>query len=409
METLLKFGRKVIPKKIFKAGQPVYHFVLAFLAALFYGFPSCKIKIIGVTGTKGKTTVAELVNAILEEAGYKTAILGTLRFKIGNKDERNLFKMTMPGRLFVQKFLRKAVKDKCDYAIMEMTSEGAKQFRQRFISMDALIFTNLAPEHIESHGSYEKYKQAKLSIARTLARSSKRPRVLVVNKDDKEAESFLSVSADKKLVYSLSDTKGYRAPYLIGEFNTYNTLAAATMAEGLGVSREVIQKALDKFKGVRGRMENVNEEGAFPVYIDYAHTPDSLEAAYKTLTSRHELVCVLGNTGGGRDTWKRKIMGKIADKYCAEIILTNEDPYDEDPVKIVNEMKEGITVKRAKIIMDRREAIREAIKITKLTKNNSQNPAVIITGKGTDPYIMGPNGAKEPWDDATVAREELNV
>ena len=162
----------------------------------------------------------------------------------------------------------------------------------------------------------------------------------------------MSVSADKKLAYSLSDTKGYKVPYLIGEFNIYNALAAATVAEGLGLNKEVIQKALDKFKGVRGRMENVNEEGAFPVYIDYAHTPDSLEAAYKSLASRHELVCVLGNTGGGRDTWKRKVMGEIAGKYCAEIILTNEDPYDEDPVKIVNEMKEGITSKCAKIIMD---------------------------------------------------------
>ena len=184
METLLRIIKKIIPRNIFSFFQPAYHYLFALLAVLVYRFPSRKIKIVAITGTKGKTSTAEIVNAILEEAGYKTALAGTLRFKVGDEEERNLYKMTIPGRFFVQRFLRRAVNAKCDWVIIEMTSEGARQFRHKFIDFDALIFTNLSPEHIESHGSFEKYKDAKLSIARALANSPKRPRIIIANADN---------------------------------------------------------------------------------------------------------------------------------------------------------------------------------------------------------------------------------
>lgn len=148
---------------------------------------------------------------------------------------------------------------------------------------------------------------------------------------------------------------------------------------------------------------------SFPVIVDYAHTPDSLEAVYKTFPA-HEKICVLGNTGGGRDTWKRPVMGEIADRYCMEIILTNEDPYDEDPEKILKEIQSGIKNHIPHVILDRRSAIRRAIEMAReftLRRAQGQNVAVLITGKGTDPYIMGPNGTKTSWDDRAVAREEL--
>ena len=147
-------------------------------------------------------------------------------------------------------------------------------------------------------------------------------------------------------------------------------------------------------------MEKINEGQEFDVVVDYAHTPDSLKAVYETYKN-HKTICVLGNTGGGRDTWKRLEMGKIADEYCSQIILTNEDPYDEDPIKIVEDIKKGIKNKPVEMIMDRRQAINKSIS---LAKNGN---AVLITGKGTDPYIMGPRGTKQEWDDAVVAREEL--
>ena len=415
MENILRIIKRLIPRNIFSALQPAYHYFFALLAAFVYRFPSRKIKVVAVTGTKGKTSTTEIVNAILEEAGYRTALAGTLRFKIGDEEERNLYKMTIPGRFFVQRFLRRAVKAKCDWVIIEMTSEGARQYRHKFIDFDALIFTNLSPEHIESHGSFENYKNAKLSIARALASSPKRPRIIVANADNQYANEFLAVDADTKTTYSLKDAEPYTLEkdsttfnfmgvplqaHLSGAFNLSNMLAGISFARSINVSPEVIRRALEKFHGIRGRVEKVNAGQDFDVIVDYAHTTDSLEKVYEVFQDSRK-ICVLGGTGGGRDSWKRPAMGAIAGAHCDEIILTNEDPYDEDPEKIVSEIMAGVEGGRAEIIMDRREAIARALSLAKT------GDAVIITGKGTDPYIMGPNGSKLEWDDATVAREEL--
>ena len=187
MEKILSSIKKVVPKSVFDFLRPIYHYKLALLGTLVYRFPSRKIKVVGVTGTKGKSSVVEILAAILEKAGFKVASQSTVRFKIGKEIRRNLFKMTMPGRFFIQKFLRQAVGAKCDYAVIEITSEGARQYRHKFIALDALIFTNLAPEHIESHGGYEKYLDAKLSIARALSKSSKKTKFMIANADDKES------------------------------------------------------------------------------------------------------------------------------------------------------------------------------------------------------------------------------
>ena len=414
MEALL---RRIIPKAIVDRLRPGYHFSLALLGAVFYRFPAQKLVVVGITGTKGKTSTAELLNSILEAAGAKTALLGTLRFKIGKNSERNLKKMTMPGRFFVQKFLHDAQKAGCTHAVIEMTSEGARQFRQRFIDMDALIFTNLSPEHIESHGSFEKYREAKLSIARTLARSSKTKRFMIANADDAAGKAFLDIAGVIATPFSISDAAALAATesgislswrkysvnsQLPGTFNAYNILGAATCAEALGIPLAAIIKGIERLTSIEGRMERVEGGQPFPVIVDYAHTPDSLEAVYSAYAS-HENICVLGNTGGGRDKWKRPIMGKIADDHCAHVILTDEDPYDEDPRSILLAIAEGMKRKKPEIILNRREAIRRAITLA----GGLKNPAVLITGKGTDPYIMGANGSKTPWDDRTVTREEL--
>jgi UDP-N-acetylmuramyl-tripeptide synthetase len=284
--------------------------------------------------------------------------------------------------------------------------------------MDALIFTNLAPEHIESHGSYEKYRDAKLSIARALARSHKPKRFMVANADDKEGALFLNIPNITAVPFRLSDGAPVMTDEthstlhfhdtrinssLPGTFNAYNILAAATCACVFGVSPNVIAAGIARLEQIAGRMERVEAGQTFPVIVDYAHTPDSLTAVYDTFP-HHEKICVLGNTGGGRDTWKRPVMGGIADEHCAHIILTNEDPYDEDPVKILGEIAAGMNKRTPEIIIDRRAAITRALVIAQ----DMKNPAVVITGKGTDPYIMGPHGTKLAWDDRQVAREELS-
>src|SRR5262249_20138772 len=156
--------RRYIPTGVFNFFNPAYHWILAFAAAVFYGFPSRNIKVIGITGTKGKSSTVEILNAILEEAGYKTALTNTIRFKIGGESTENLYKMSMPGRFFMQRQLRKAVADGCDYFIMELTSQGSVTSRHKFIQLDTFVFTNISPEHIEAHGSYENYLKAKLDL-----------------------------------------------------------------------------------------------------------------------------------------------------------------------------------------------------------------------------------------------------
>ena len=415
LDTTLRLAKKVIPRSVFRALQPTYHRGLAFASSLAHRFPSRAIKVIVITGTKGKTSTTEIINAILEEAGYTTAVLGTLRFKIADDNRPNMYKMSVPGRFFVQKFLREAVDAGCQVAVLEMTSEGAKQFRHKGIDMDTLVFTNLSPEHIESHGSFEKYKQAKLSIAKALSESHKRPRTIIANNDDPHGDSFLAVHADIKLPYSLMDVNiieeteskstfmydGQRfCIHLPGRFNIYNCLAGLTLAHSLNIETAVSKRALEKLSQIRGRLERIEEGQNFSVIVDYAHTADSLEKVYNVYRGARK-IAVLGGTGGGRDIEKRKIMGSIAEEHCEHIILTNEDPYDEDPNKIIDDVALGIKYKQPIKILDRREAIVKAFSLA------SPGDVVIITGKGTDPYIMEAGGKKTPWDDATVAREEL--
>lgn len=391
----------------------MYHFVLAYVGAALYGFPSQKIVVIAVTGTKGKSSTTEMINAILEEAGHTTALLNSIRIKTSTDSAPNTMRMSMPGRFYLQRFLARALRRGCTAVVLEMTSEGARQHRHRGISLDAFVFTNLAPEHIESHGSYEAYADAKFSIARALVRSRKRPRILVANADDAQGSRYLALPVDVKIgftltshaPYSSDDRGGYFtldgariAVNLPGDFSLQNALAASLVTQALGVSKETIAIALGKLTGIAGRAERVEGGQDFTAIVDYAHTPDSLTALYKAFPMRK--ICVLGSTGGGRDVWKRPVMGAIADSYCDQIILTNEDPYDEDPHAIVKALAGGMK-RKPEIIMDRREAIAKALSYAK------SGDAVLITGKGTDPNIMGPKGTKTAWSDAKIAHEEI--
>ena len=397
-----------------------YHYLLAVSSAIWFGFPAKKLVVIGVTGTKGKSSVAEMLYAIFTEAGYKTALAGTIRFAIGEDSRPNLFKMTLPGRGFIQKFLDEALKKGCTHAVVEITSEAALQYRHLGLDLNALVFTNLQKEHLESHGSMEKYFRAKLSIGESLERSTKRPRIVVANADDSYGAKFLALRVEKKVPFSFVDASeshvdengvsfSYNEVHFSmpqpGNFSIMNALASIKTAEALGVPIETCAKALTELSRIHGRAERIEAGQNFLVIVDYAHTPDSLRALYNAFHNRRK-ICVLGNTGGGRDTWKRPEMGRIADEMCEKVILTNEDPYDENPEKIVAEMARGMA-RAPEIIMDRREAIRAAIQFASIDQDRS-NVAVLISGKGTDPFIMGPHGSKEPWSDADVTREELN-
>ena len=411
MDKILRTIEKIIPKKIYNLAQPTYHFLLTTIGAIKYNFPARNIKVIGITGTKGKSSTTELINHILEYAGKKTAMSGTIRFKIGKEERPNKYKMSMPGRFFMQKFLKDAVKEKCEYAVIEMTSEGSKQFRHLYIYTDAFIFNNLSPEHIESHGSYEKYKEAKVRMVDNL---KKKQGVLFVNKDDTESPSFEKRHAGQTFTFGYEDISEVQTePHIFfvyknihfisplqGKFNIYNILASIKLCEYFGIDLTTIQKAIASKSEIAGRVQKIENSLGAEIVVDYAHTPDSLIALYESFSSKRK-VCILGNTGGGRDTWKRPKMAEIANTYCDHIILTNEDPYDEDPQKIIDDMKKSIDKNKLDIIIDRKEAIKKGISLL------HPGDALLITGKGTDPYIMEADGKKTPWSDAEKVREVL--
>lgn len=406
----------------------VYHYKLALLGAILYGFPSRKLIVIGVTGTSGKSTTVEFITKILEQSGHKVGSMSSVRFKIGQKEWKNNLKMTMPGRFKIQKFLRQAANESCKYAVLEVTSEGIRQFRHKFISFDTAVFTNLSPEHIESHGGFENYRNEKLKLFKATKNTH------IINIDDENAKYFLEIPAKKVVSFGKNNWQEHsnilENVKILGEFNKYNAMAAIAVAQNYGISLEICKKALEKVKGIPGRMEIVSKEPL--VVVDYAHTPDQLEKVYKTFSSwsgnpksqitnpkqlqnskpsanSHELadgnprlICVLGSCGGGRDKWKRPELGKIAQQYCKEIIITNEDPYDEDPLEIMEQVAGGVGEKPHHIVIDRKEAIKKALELA------TPEDAVIITGKGSEVWMCIENGKKIPWDDREIAREAIS-
>lgn len=400
MDRLLIRIKRFIPKSIFNFLEPFYHRGLAFAGALIYGFPSRGLKVVGITGTSGKTTTTELLYEIFSHAGFPSASLTTLRFKIRERTELNMLKMTMPGRFKTQKLLKEAKRRGVKYVFLEVTSEGIKQYRHKFIKFYAAIFTNLSEEHLESHGGFENYRQAKLELFKIAP-------IHILNGDDPNFIYFHRIPSQEEVVYKMENYPKDLETRLPGEFNKNNILAAVTLAKEEGLSWDVIKQAVWDFAGLPGRMEFVDPptggQQKFKVLVDYAFLPQALEKVYTTLKGLgyKKLIAVTGAAGGGRDKWKRPLLGDVAAKFCVRVFVTNEDPYDEDPMKIIDEVA-GSHQEFIKIL-DRREAIREALAAAK----RGEGDVVVITGKGAEPWIMGPQGEKIPWDDRQIVKEGL--
>ena len=409
-----------------------YHFLWAWIGARRHGAPSERIFVIGVTGTKGKTTTLELINAILEAAGKRTALLSSLRVKIGDESTKNTLGNSMPGHGYIQKFLKRALEKKCPYALIEVTSQGAALHRHRFVEWNMGIITNLAPEHIEAHGSFEKYRKAKLDFLHyVMERGGK----VFLNRDDPNFHFFRNELVEeakdgtKVMQYSRSDdwmqnylpkikpmramSEGPAPKFLLSGFNEENIAIAVAVAKELGIGDRTIEEALVSFKGVPGRMEFV-VKGPYTAIVDYAHTPASLEAAYiaakpapSSSYPEPKLICVLGAAGGGRDKWKRPEFGKIAANFCDEIVLTDEDPYDEDPQAIIKEIRAGILdgepdLANVHEVLDRREAIRRAAALA------AAGDVIIATGKGSEDVIHIARGRTIPWNEKREFEEALS-
>jgi len=434
-DTMKRLIKKFLPKQFILT----YHYLLANLANVFYGKPSEKLIVIGVTGTSGKSTVIELISAILEKSGKKVGAATTIKFKIGGKEVSNDKKMTMVGRFQLQKMLSRMVKDKCDYAIVETTSEGIEQFRHIGIHYDVCVFTNLYPEHIDSHGSFENYKRAKLKLFKKFQYSKakvlygkKIPRTIVANLDDEFAPEFLGFSVDKKLGFTLgknyditgveevlaSDiSHGIRHAFtvdqneieikLLGSHNIYNALCAYSVGRALGITPSVIKAALKSVEKIPGRIEFVSREPN--VIVDYAFEPKAMKKLYLVVQDikKGRIIHVLGTTGGGRDKERGKLLGQYVGKNADIVFATNEDPYDDDPKELMMRVFNGCLESGKKeglnlfAILDRQEAIKKALNTAR------NNDIVLITGKGSESKIVVQNNRMIDFSDADVVKKEL--
>lgn len=458
MDKILVKIKKLIPQKLFKSLQPAYHFALSWLSAFIYGFPSEKLIVIGITGTTGKTTSTYLVAKTLAGAGFRVGYTSTAMFSDGQQEWLNDKKMTMPGRFYIQKTLAQMVKNGCQFAVVETTSEGVCQFRHRFINYDTLIFTGLYPEHIESHGSFENYMAAKGKLFAHLKRGKTKyaddqkhvirtvgnltkldlnrvKKKTIINLDDENADYFLDFWAEEKFGYSqVPDRKkegvaiwhygdievgqiGISFKFerfrinlgILGAFNATNAVHALGAGLVEGISLEQLKPGLEAVNGVPGRLERIDAGQNFLVVVDYAFEPNAVAKLYETIEAipHNRIIHVLGATGGGRDSSRRPILGKLAGERANTVIVTNEDPYDEDPELISDQVlvgaeKGGKSLEKDLFkVMDRREAIAQAVNLAQ------PGDVVLITGKGSEQAICLAEGEKLPWDDRTVAREEL--
>ncbi len=418
----MKSLRELVPQEV----KNIYHFCQAFLAALIYGFPSRKLKIIAVTGTDGKTTVVNLIHHILKSSGVKVSMISTTRTIIGEANFDTGFHVTTPSPFEVQKFLRLMIKAGSEVAVLEVTSHALDQNRVAFVNFHTGVITNITAEHLDYHKSFSTYVKTKAKILAGV-------KYRVLNADDKSFSSLATKGSGKLLSFGVKNEAGLQAvdiqdgkddtsftinlggrkkisvtTPLPGIFNVYNCLAACAVAKIFDVENKVTTSALKKFPGVVGRMEEVKEDQNFKVVVDFAHTPAALEQAVRALRSRTpgSLICIFG-CASERDTFKRPIMGQIAGRLCDFTILTSEDPRRENPQQIIDQIAAGLK-KEGRVlnkdfweIPDRAAAIKEAI--VNLAK---EGDTIGIFGKGHE-KSMNIGGVEYPWSDQMVARNNL--
>lgn len=399
---------------------------LSHLASAWYGYPSRNLKIIGVTGTDGKTTTAGLIYWILNRAAGRAGLVSSISAKIGKRELDTGFHVTSPEPLALQKFLTKMVQKNCKFAVLEVTSHGLDQERVAGIDFEVAVLTNITHEHLDYHKTWREYRDAKVKLF-------KASKVSVLNYDD-DSFSYISkiIGKEKKVISygvkekadyvakdiedtvqgtkftSFSNGKSYTiSTNLHGDYNVYNTLAAISVASQLKIPWKKIQSAVSSFKTPIGRLDEIKNRKGFKIYVDFAHTPNALDAVLNLLKTKKQgrLIAVFGSAGE-RDVGKRAQMGEISAKSADVSIFTAEDPRSEDVNKIIDKMAEGVKKGGAgeRIfykIPERGEAI--AFAVQKLAKKDD---IIVICGKGHE-KSMAYNGVEYPWSDHEAVKAAL--
>ncbi|PRS09385.1 UDP-N-acetylmuramoyl-L-alanyl-D-glutamate--2,6-diaminopimelate ligase [Bacillus atrophaeus] len=398
---------------------------LSVLSDAFYGQPTKQLQLIGITGTNGKTSTSHMVDEILKKAGKRTGLIGTMYIKID--EETFPVKNTTPESVTLQKTFKKMNDNHVDTAIMEVSSHALSMGRVHGCDYDIAVFTNLTQDHLDYHKTMDEYRQAKSLLFSQLggAFNHEKPKRAILNADDEASAYYEKVTAAHISTYGIKNDADVMAKHikttaqgtsfelvtnkgtkpitisLVGQFNVYNVLAAVATCIAAGIPFETVAEAVEELHGVRGRFELVNKNQEFPVIVDYAHTPDSLENVLKTCKDMTEgKVFVVVGCGGDRDKTKRPKMAKIAVQLADEPIFTSDNPRSEDPLAILRDMEAGVENEYYHSIANREQAIFFAI------ANARKGDVILIAGKGHETYQQ--IGAETfDFDDAEVAARAI--
>lgn len=393
---------------------------LSFLAANFYNNPSQKLKLIGITGTNGKTTIASLLYQMFKKAGYKVGLLSTVKIMVDEVEYKATH--TTPDSLTINQYLDEMVEVGCEFCFMEVSSHGIHQKRTESLHFEGGVFTNLSHDHLDYHDTFAEYRDVKKSFFDSLPKSA----FAITNVDDKNGVVMLQNTVARKRTYALKTYADFKAQVLenqlsglvlkinndevwtklIGSFNAYNLLAIYGVALELGIESNEALRLLSELESVSGRFQFIISESKITAIVDYAHTPDALENVLKTIedirTKNEQLITIVG-CGGDRDKTKRPIMANIAASLSDKAIFTADNPRTENPQTIIEEMEAGVegqNFKKTISILDRKQAIKTACQMA--------NPGdiILIAGKGHETY-QEINGVRHDFDDMQIVQELL--
>lgn len=393
---------------------------LAFMASNFYDNPSARLKLVGITGTNGKTTIASLLYQLFQKAGYKVGLLSTVKIMVGTTEYKATH--TTPDSLTINHYLNEMITNGVDYCFMEVSSHGIHQKRTEGLQFAGGVFTNLSHDHLDYHPTFADYRDVKKSFFDDLPKTA----FALTNVDDKNGLVMLQNTIAKKLTYALKTYADYKAQILenqlsglllkinesevwvrlIGTFNAYNLLAIYGTAVELGLEKLEVLRLLSELESVSGRFQFIVSNGKITAIVDYAHTPDALENVLNTIndirTKNEQLITVVG-CGGDRDKTKRPVMASIASEMSDKVIITSDNPRTEDPKVIIAEMEAGVApqnYKKSLSIEDREQAIKTACQLA------NANDIILIAGKGHETY-QEINGMRHDFDDMKIVKEIL--
>ena len=396
---------------------------LAVIVPYFYEYPSRKMRVIGITGTNGKTTTSYLLREIFTCAGFKVGLIGTIQTLIGA--ESYPVRNTTPNVIDLQKLLREMLIKKVQVVVMEVSSHALAENRVAGVEFDAAIFTNLTQDHLDFHGTMENYLRAKAKLFDMVSRRGRKEnKTAVINVDDAASDEILKHCLCKKITYGLKSGANLRGteinlradgmtisliPHfpislkITGIFNVYNVMAAVGTATAENIPLDVIKSALENFKSVPGRFERIFSDKPFAIIVDYAHTPDGVKNVLETARqiAKGKIITVIG-CGGDRDHKKRPIMGELATELSDKVILTSDNPRTEDPEKILDDIEAGIAKKNYERVTDRRTAIFRAVALAEA------DDVILILGKGHENYQILADETIH-FDDREIAQEAIKT